>query len=207
MKVLVGCERSRVVASAFEAHGHEVLSCDLQTARRQGAHHHGDVFDVIDFPWDFGGFHFPCTDGSVSGAKHFAAKKLDGRYYAGASLWLNGWRRSRHIGGGYFEHPVSVMSTLFRKPDQIIQPWMFGDFETKTTCLWLWGVPLLVPTYRTVEEACEALGLPPGTKPSDRIHKMPPGPDRAEKRSETYPGIANAKAAQWGGQTSARIAA
>jgi hypothetical protein len=165
MRVLIGCERSRRVAMAFEARGHEVLSCDLEEQRRPGPHYQGNVFDVIDFPWDFAGFHFPCTDGSVSGAKHFQAKKLDGRFYASASLWMNGWRRSRHISGGYFEHPVSVMSSLFRKPDQIVQPWMFGDYETKATCLWLWGVPRLVPRYRTAEECREALGLPPGTPP------------------------------------------
>lgn len=199
MKVLVGCERSRIVAQAFEGYGHEVLSCDLEPARRGGAHYQGDVFDVIDFPWDLGLFYFPCTHSSVSGARHFEAKKLDGRFYAGNALWLRGWRRASHIKAVCFEHPVSVMSSLFRKPDQVLQPWMFGDFETKAVCLWLRGdLPLLVPTYRTADECCEALGLPAGTKPADRIHKMPPGPERAEKRSETYPGIANAKAAQWG---------
>lgn len=101
----------------------------------------------------------------------------------------------------------SVISTLFRKPDQVLQPWMFGDFETKAVCLWLRGLPLLVPTYRTPDECREALGLPAGTKPADRIHKMPPGPDRAELRSETYPGIARAKAAQWGGTATLATAA
>lgn len=207
MEVLIGCERSRAVATEFERMGHTVLSCDLEEQRRPGAHYQGDVFDVIDYPWDFGGFHFPCTHSSVSGAKHFVAKRMDGRYYAGQSLWLKGWRRSRHIHGGYFEHPVSVISSLFRKPDQIVQPWMFGDYETKTTCLWLWNVPRLVPIYRTAEECREALGLPPGTKPADRIHKMAPGPGRAEKRSETYPGIARAKAAQWGATETLRATA
>jgi len=198
MRVLVGCERSRVVAQEFEALGHEVLSCDLEKARRGGAHYQGNVFDVIDFPWDLGLFYFPCTDSSVSGAKHFAAKKLDGRYYAGNALWLRGWRRASHIRAVCFEHPVSVISTLFRKADQTVQPWMFGDFETKATCLWLRNLPPLVPTYRTADECREALGLPAGMKPADRIHKMAPGDDRAEKRSETFPGIAAAKAAQWG---------
>jgi hypothetical protein len=207
VRAIIGCERSRKVASAFERRGHEVLSCDLEPQRQPGAHYVGNVFDVIDYPWDFGGFHFPCTDASVSGAKHFAAKKMDGRYYASASLWLNGWRRSRHIRGGYFEHPVSVMSSIFRKPDQIIQPWMFGHYETKTTCLWLWGVSSLVPTYRTPDECREALGLPPGTPLGDRIHKMAPSPDRAEKRSETYDGFAEAFAAQWGAPTAQEIAA
>lgn len=185
MRVLVGCERSRVVASAFEALGHEVLSCDLEPARQPGAHYQGSVFDVIAFPWDLGIFHFPCTDSSVSGARHFAAKKQDGRYYRSASLWLEGWRRAAHIPRVCFEHPVSVMSSLFRKPDQIIQPWQFGHGETKTTCLWLRGLPLLVPT--DVVDGRD-----------DRIHKMAPSDERAEKRSETYAGIAAAMAGQWG---------
>lgn len=195
----MACEYSGTVRDAFIAAGHEAMSCDLLPTDAPGPHYQGDVFDVIDFPWDFGGFHFPCTDLSVSGARHFEAKKLDGRYYAAASLWMNGWRRSRHIHGGYFEHPVSVMSSLFRKPDQIIQPWMFGHYETKATCLWLWGVDPLKPTYRTAEECREALGIPAGVKPLDRIHKMPPSADRWKLRSRTYGGIGAQMAAQWGG--------
>ena len=198
MRVLVACEYSGSVRDAFAALGHEATSCDLLETDRPGQHYRGDLFDVIDFPWDFGGFHFPCTDLSVSGARHFEAKKQDGRFYAAASLWLNGWKRSRHIGGGYFEHPVSVMSSLFRKPDQLIQPWMFGHYETKATCLWLWGVDSLRPTYRTPDECREALGIPAGTKPEARIHKMPPSADRWKLRSMTFPGIAQAMADQWG---------
>lgn len=198
MRTLIACEYSGIVRDAFIAAGHEAMSCDLLPTEAPGPHYHGDLFDVIDYPWDFGGFHFPCTDASVSGAKHFEAKKLDGRYYASASLWLNGWKRSRHIKAGYFEHPVSVMSTIFRKPDQIIHPWMFGHFETKATCLWIWGVPKLIQTYRTVEECRLALGLPDGAKPEARVHRMTPGPDRWKERSRTFPGIARAMAAQWG---------
>lgn len=199
MKGLIACEYSGTVRDAFIRRGHEMLSCDLLPTDSDGPHYHGDVFDVIDYPWDFGGFHFPCTDASVSGARHFEAKKLDGRYYASASLWMRGWRRSRHIKGGYFEHPVSVMSSIFRKPDQVIQPWMFGHYETKATCLWLWGVPPLSPKYKTAEECREALSIPAGVKPADRIHKMAPGPDRWKERSKTFTGIAEAMAAQWGG--------
>lgn len=198
MRGLIGCEYSGTMRDAFMEKGNEMLSCDLLPTESPGPHYQGDVFDVIGFPWDFGGFHFPCTDASVSGAKHFEAKKADGRYYASAALWLEGWRRSRHIKGGYFEHPVSVMSTLFRKPDQIVQPWMFGHYETKATCLWLWGVPLLVPTFRRPEECREALGLPPDAKPEARVHKMTPGPDRWKERSRTFPGFARAAATQWG---------
>ena len=185
MRVLVACEYSGCVRDAFAARGHEATSCDLLETDRPGQHYRGDLFDVIDFPWDFGGFHFPCTDLSVSGARHFETKKQDGRFYAAASLWINGWKRSRHIGGGYFEHPVSVMSSLFRKPDQTIQPWMFGHGETKATCLWLKNLPKLVPT--NIVEGREA-----------RVHRMAPGPNRWKERSRTFTGIAEAMATQWG---------
>lgn len=186
MRVLIGCERSRVVARAFEQRGHEVLSCDLEPARKGGPHYLGDVFDVIDFPWDLAIFHPPCTHTAVSGAKHFAAKRADGRLYAGVSFIMALVRRSMHIPRVAIEQPVSILSTLWRKPDQTIQPWMFGHGETKATCLWLRGLPPLVPT--NVVEGRE-----------NRIHRMPPSDDRAELRSETYAGVAEAMADQWGG--------
>jgi hypothetical protein len=97
---------------------------------------------------------------------------------------MNLIRRSAHIPKTVFEQPVSVMSSLYRRPDQVIQPWQFGHGETKATCLWLKGVPALQPTQIVDGRA-------------DRIHKMPPGPDRARERSKTYEGIANAMAEQW----------
>lgn len=184
MKVLIGCERSRVVASAFEAQGWEALSCDLEPARRHGAHYQGDVFDVIDYPWDLVILHPPCTHTAVSGARHFDAKRMDGRYYAGLSFIMALVRRSAHIPAFALEQPVSVLASVWRKPDQIIQPWQFGHGETKATCLWLRGLPKLRPTE--IVEGREA-----------RIHRMPPSPDRAEKRSETFTGIAEAMATQW----------
>lgn len=125
---------------------------------------------------------------------------MDGRQHFGVAFFMQVWRRAAHIPGVAFEQPVSILSSLFRKPDQVIQPWMFGHYETKATCLWLRGLDRLVPTYRTADECREALGIPAGTKPADRIHKMPPGPLRARERSATYPGIAAAIARQWGGQ-------
>lgn len=184
MRVLVGCERSRVVAQAFERRGHEVLSCDLEPARRDGPHYQGDIFDVIDYPWDLAILHPPCTHTAVSGAKHFAAKRADGRQYCGVSFIMALVRRSMHIPRVVVEQPVSILSSLWRKPDQIIQPWQFGHGETKATCLWLRGVPPLTPTH--IVDGRE-----------NRIHKMPPSDDRAEKRSETYAGVAAAMAAQW----------
>lgn len=200
MRVLIGCEESGVVRDEFARLGHEVLSADLQPTRRPGPHYHGDVFEVIDFPWDLGLFYFPCTDSSVSGAKHFQAKKMDGRYYASNSMWMRGWRASSHIERVCFEHPVSVISSLHRKPDQVLQPWMFGHYETKATCLWLRNLKPLVPMYKTPDECAEAIGIPRGTPLGDRVHKMAPGPNRARDRSETFAGIASAKAQQWGEQ-------
>jgi hypothetical protein len=185
MNVLIGCEESGVVRDAFAALGHKVLSCDLQETRAAGAHYRGDIFDVIDYPWDLAIFHPPCTHTSVSGAKHFAEKWMDGRQANGVAFFMQLVRRSAHVPKVVFEQPVSIISTLYRKPDQVIQPWQFGHGETKATCLWLRGVPKLIPT-----EIVEGR--------DDRIHKMPPGPTRARERSATYPGIARAMADQWG---------
>lgn len=187
MNVLIGCEESGVVRDAFAALGHKVLSCDLQSTRRAGAHYEGDIFDVIDYPWDLAIFHPPCTHTSVSGAKHFAEKWEDGRQAAAVAFFMNLWRRSAHIPRIAIEQPVSILSTLFRKPDQVIQPWQFGHPETKATCLWLRGLPKLIPTE--IVEGREA-----------RIHRMPPGPNRARDRSETYAGVASAMADQWGSE-------
>lgn len=187
MRVLIGCEESGAVRDAFAAGGHEVMSCDLLPTRSHGPHYHGDIFDVLDYPWDLAIFHPPCTHTAVSGAKHFAEKRMDGRQQAAVAFFMALVRRSAHIPRTVFEQPVSILSTLYRTPDQIIQPWQFGHGETKATCLWLRGLPLLVPTQVVEGRA-------------DRIHKMPPGPDRARERSKTYAGIAEAMASQWGGK-------
>ncbi|MBC8126791.1 MAG: DNA cytosine methyltransferase [Gloeobacteraceae cyanobacterium ES-bin-144] len=186
MKVLVACEYSGAVRDAFLSRGHDAMSCDLLPTDAPGPHYHGNVFDVIDYPWDLGIFHFPCTNTAVSGARHFVEKWADGRQAASVALFMQGWRRAAHIPGVAFEQPVSIMSSLFRKPDQIIQPWQFGHGETKATCLWLRGLPKLEPT--DIVDGREA-----------RVHKMPPSADRWKKRSQTFAGIAAAMAAQWGG--------
>lgn len=188
MKVLIGCEESGVVRDAFIAAGHDAMSCDLLPTRSPGPHYCGDIFDVIDYPWDMAILHPPCTHTSVSGAKHFATKRMDGRQQTAVAFFLALWRRSEHIPRVAIEQPVSIISSLFRKPDQIIQPWQFGHGETKATCLWLRGLPPLAPT-------CIVDGREP------RIHRMPPGPNRARDRSTTYAGIASAMATQWGSTT------
>jgi hypothetical protein len=183
VKILIGCEYSGIVRDAFIAQGHDALSCDLLPTDRPGAHYQGDVRDVLDYPWDLAIFHPPCTDLSVSGARHFAEKRLNGRQYAAVSFFMS--LTKTKIPKVAIENPIYIMSTLWRRPDQIIQPWMFGHGETKATCLWLSGLPPLKPTC-----------VVPGREA--RIHKMPPSADRGKLRSETYLGIAEAMAAQWG---------
>lgn len=193
LRAIVGCESSGVVRDALIALGVDAMSCDFKDTERPGPHYKGDVFDVIDFPWDLGIFHFPCTDTSSSGARWFKEKRMDGRYQAGVSLWMRGWRRAEHIPHVCFEHPMSVMSTLFRKRDQEIQPHQFwngegeepGKGEVKTTWLWLRGLRALVPT--TPDE--------PGR--IQACWKMGPSETRAEDRARTYTGIAKAMAEQF----------
>jgi len=194
MKVLIACESSGVVRDAFLALGHDAMSCDLLGTESPGPHYKGNVFDVIDYPWDLMIAHPECTHLSVSGSRHFAAKKMDGRQQAGVSFFMRIIRRSEHIPMTAIENPVCIMSSMYRKPDQIIQPWQHGSGETKATCLWPKGLPLLTPT--NIVEGREA-----------RIHRMPPGPNRWRDRSRTYQGIGAAMAAQWGGSNQQEIAA
>nr|WP_309504342.1 hypothetical protein [uncultured Roseovarius sp.] len=184
MRVLVGCEFSGTVRDAFIAQGHDAMSCDLLPTETPGPHYQGDVRDVLDYPWDLAIFHPPCTDLAVSGARHFEAKRMDGRQQASVSFFMA--LAKADIPQIAIENPVCIMSSLWRKPDQIIHPWQHGHGETKATCLWLKNLPLLQPTNIVEGRA-------------DRIHKMPPSADRWKLRSMTYPGIARAMAQQWGG--------
>jgi hypothetical protein len=184
MKVLIACEYSGAVRDAFIAKGHDAMSCDLLPTDAPGPHYQGDVRDVLDYPWDLMIAHPPCTDLSVSGAAWFAKKKSTGAQQASASFFM--MLAKADIQKIAIENPICIMSTLWRKPNQIIQPWQFGHGETKATSLWLKNLPLLTPT--NIVEGREA-----------RIHNMPPSEDRWKLRSQTYTGIANAMAEQWGG--------
>lgn len=203
MNVIIAGEESGVTRDAFAELGHNAWSCDLKPSRAGGQHWQGSWRDVEWESFDFALLHPECTHLAVSGARWFAQKRADGRQQAAIAefTWLatEPQRRNPRI-QTCVEQPVSIMSSLFRKPDQIVQPWMFGDWETKATCYWLHNLPRLVPTYRTAEECREALGLPAGAKPVAKVHLMPPGPRRAELRSESYAGIARAMASQWGGR-------
>lgn len=191
MRVLVACEFSGVVRDAFIARGHDALSCDLLPTEAPGPHYQGDVRDVLDYPCDVMIAHPPCTDLSVSGARHFAAKRMDGRQQASASFFM--MLAKADIPCIAIENPVCIMSSLWRRPDQVLHPWQHGHGETKATCLWLKGLPPLVPT-----------DIVPGREA--RVHRMPPGPDRWKKRSATYPGIAAAMADQWSAHLMRRAA-
>lgn len=184
MKILIGCEYSGVVRDAFLRLGHDAMSCDLLPTESPGPHYQGDIRDVIDYPFDLAIFHPPCTHLSVSGARHFAEKRMDGRQQSAVSFFMSLARAP--IPMIAIENPVCIMSSLWRKPDQIIQPWQFGHGETKATCLWLKGLPKLRPT--DIVEGRD-----------NRIHRMPPSPDRWKERSRTFAGIAEAFASQWGG--------
>lgn len=194
MKVLVACEFSGVVRDAFIARGHEAISCDLLPSEVDGPHYCGDVFEIIDYPFDLMIAHPPCTHLSVSGAAWFKEKRLDGRQHTGAAFFMQLVRRSQHIPKTAIENPVCIMSRLYRKPDQVIQPWMFGHGETKATCLWLSGLPQLSPTHANND----LFAKPEPTEREQRLHNLPPSPDRWKLRSTTYQGIANAMADQWG---------
>jgi site-specific DNA-cytosine methylase len=183
MRVLVACEYSGVVRSAFRAAGHDAWSCDLLPAEDGDAHHYQqNVLTLLDKGWDLMIAHPPCTHLAVSGARWFKEKVLE------QLQALEFVRRllDAPIPSIALENPVSVISSKIRKPDQIIQPWQFGHGETKATCLWLKNLPKLQPT--NIVEGREG-----------RVWKMGPSPDRWKERSRTYTGIAAARAEQWGG--------
>lgn len=181
MRVLVACEFSGRVRDAFRRRGHEAVSCDLLPSDTPGPHYQGDVRRLLGAGWDMMIAHPPCTHLAVSGARWFKDKKEE----QAEALAFVRMLLEAPVGKIALENPVSVISSRIRKPDQIIQPWQFGHGETKATCLWLKGLPLLKPT-RIVD----------GRKPV--VHRMPPSPDRWKNRSRTYPGIADAMADQWG---------
>lgn len=194
LKVLIGCEYSGAVRDEFLKRGHNAMSCDLLPTDSPGPHYQGDIFDVIDYPWDIAIFHPPCTDLAVSGAAWFAKKRMIGAQQASASFFMKLQRAASHIPKTATENPVSVMSSLWRKPDQVIQPWMFGHPEQKATCLWLKGLPTLTPTN---DVKAAMLTLPDNQR--QRLHYLPPSEDRWKIRSQTFKGIAEAMADQWGG--------
>lgn len=202
MKVLVACEESQAVTTELRRLGHEAYSCDLLECSGEHLEWHiqDDVLPLINGNCSFQTMdsiiHFvfgkwdmllafpPCTHLAVSGAKYFEEKRRDGRQQAAINFFMQ--FANADCSKIAIENPVGIMSTYYRKPDQIIQPWQFGHGETKKTCLWLKGLPPLVPTDIVNGRV-------------QRVWRMPPGPDRAKLRSKTFPGIAKAMAEQWAG--------
>jgi hypothetical protein len=192
MRVLIACEYSGTVRDAFIARGHDAMSCDILPSDRPGLHYQGDIVDILRDDWDLMVAHPPCTHLAVSGAKHFAAKQADGRQ--AAALDFVRMLLAAPIPRICVENPVSIISTKIRKPDQIIQPWMFGHEATKTTCLWLKGLPPLVPTNIVGKGARH---VTKSGKSLPTWYNLPPSADRWKIRSATFQGIADAMATQW----------
>ena len=185
MRVIVACEYSGRVREAFRKLGHDAWSCDILESEDDSEFHiQTRVEDIINDGWDLMIAHPPCTHLAVSGARHFKAKQESGVQQE--ALDFVRLLLEANIPKIALENPISIISSKIRKPDQIIQPWQFGHGETKATCLWLKGLPKLVPT--NIVDGRE-----------QRIHKMPPSPTRWKERSRTYQGIADAMAQQWGG--------
>ena len=191
MRVLVACEFSGVVRDAFIALGHDAISCDLEPTSNPGPHYQGDVFDIIGGGYDMMIAFPPCTHIAVSGSRHFPAKIADGRQ--AAALEFVRRLMNADIPKIAIENPIGVISSAIRKPDQIIQPFQFGHPESKSTCLWLKGLPKLIPTNILTKPD---RGFWDNQTKSGQ-NKLTPSPDRWKLRSKTYLGIANAMAAQW----------
>jgi len=192
MKVLVACEYSGTVRDAFIKRGHDALSCDLLPTESPGPHYQGDVFDIIESEkWDLMIAHPPCTHIAVSGAAWFAEKRKDGRQQEAIDFFMA--LANTDIPKTCIENPVCIMSSVWRKPDQYIQPYQFGHLEQKKTALWLKNLPKLIPTHNKFFEMME---LPKNQR--ERLHYLSPGPERAKIRSKTFQGIADAMADQWG---------
>ena len=186
-KILVACEESGTLTKELLDRGHYARSCDLKESSSsveevRRVHIQGDVLEILHHNWELVIAFPPCTHHSSSGARWFKEKREDGRQQKGINFFLEFTRLECPYA---IENPIGIMSTVYKKPSQIIQPWEFGHGETKATCLWLQGLPNLVPT-----------NIVSGRK--QRVARLGPSPDRGVLRSKTYIGIARAMADQWG---------
>lgn len=183
-KVLTACEESQAVTKEMRFLGLEAFSCDIEpcSGGHPEWHLQCDAALIIKQDWDLIIAFPPCTHLAASGARYFEKKRIDGRQQEGIDFFLK--FANAECPRICVENPIGIMSTHFRKPDQIIQPWQFGHGETKATCLWLKNLPKLNPT-----------NIVEGREP--RVWRMAPSKHRARLRSKTYPGIAKAMAEQW----------
>jgi site-specific DNA-cytosine methylase len=208
MRVLIACEESQAVCIEFRKRGHEAFSCDILpcSGGHPEWHLQQDVFEVINQGWDMMIAFPPCTHLAVSGAAWFEQKRKDGRQQQGIDFFLaicNAPIRKIAV-----ENPVGIMSKIYRKPDQIIQPYYFGDKFQKTTCLWLKNLTPLQHFARTdlfaerithvdrgaIKEYKSGKRMPEWYADAFKLKKD----ERAKMRSKTFPGIARAMAEQWG---------
>ena len=219
MRILVACEESQNVTNELRKLGHEAYSCDIQmhSGSRDEWHICQDVLPLlngfckfktvdgnyheINSKWDMIIAFPPCTDLCVSGARHFAKKQADGRQQRSIDFFMK--FVNADCDRIAIENPIGIMSTKYRKPNQIIQPWQFGDKYSKSTCLWLKNLPLLVPT-KIVEkgEFIEFIDKNGKKKRQakwyyEALKNSKNAAERAKIRSKTFPGIANAMATQW----------
>lgn len=206
MRILIACEESDEVRGRFEAHGFDAWSCDLQPNRNSHAkHYQGDVFDIINEGWDVMIAFPPCTHLAVSGAAWFEQKRKDGRQQQGIDFFMAIVNAPiKHIA---IENPIGIMSKIYRKPDQIIHPYYFGDEASKATCLWLKNLPKLIHNKQPNLFEKEVTHVNPGEWKVYGKSKMQawyaecwglPKEERSKVRSKTFPGIAEAMARQWG---------
>jgi len=184
MKVLVACEYSGTVRDAFIRLGHDAMSCDLLPTDVPGPHYQGDVLDILEAGWDLMIAHPPCTYLCSSGL-HWNKRRLERAAQTEEALQFVQLLLDANIPKIALENPIGCISTRIRKPDQTVQPWQFGHGEVKATCLWLKGLSKLTAT-----------SIVQGREP--RMWKLPPSADRWKIRSQTYQGIADAMAKQWG---------
>ncbi len=196
MRVLVACEYSGRVRDAFIRKGHEAVSCDLLPTDVEGPHYQGDVFDIINDGWDLMICHPPCTFLSVSGM-HWTKRGLRDPQLTEDALEFVQKLLNAPIEKIALENPVSVISSRIRKPDQVIQPWQFGHDASKKTCLWLKNLPLLQPT-NVIEPRIVDGKKRWGNQTDSGQNRLGPSEDRWKIRSETFEGIAEAMAQQWG---------
>lgn len=202
MKVLVACEFSGIVRDAFSARGHDAWSCDLLPSETEGNHIQGDVLELLDKGWDAMVGHPPCTFLSNSSVQHLSeSSKAEIKGEARVAAMKEGAAffnalKNAPIPKVAIENPIphGYATALIGDYTQLIQPWMFGDGETKAVCLWLRGLPPLMRTHADNDLFCD----PEPKERKARVHLMSPGPNRQKERSRFFPGIAKAMAEQWG---------
>ena len=204
MRILVACEESQAVTIELRRLGHEAYSCDIQDCSGGHPEWHikGDALELLKMKWDMLIAFPPCTHLAVSGARHFAKKQEDGRQQEAIDFFM------RFVNADCpriaVENPIGIMSSKYRKPNQIIRPYMFGDHARKSTCLWTKGLPPLVATdVVDPGDICKG-GFSRGASADcarDENGKILAwnDPRTAKIRSKTFPGIARAMAEQWAG--------